>query len=496
MQKLFTFSRRVEGKTQNLPSEELTSAGQALVSRVAGITSALQVDAEDVAGYIRSEVYNYLTSSEYREIVSDLYFIMKEITAEIESEVEESKVEESKVEERKETKPSAGDQSWEVSKGTLPSRSVVFFASAVRLDFFSSCAFQLESAPFSLLFHHRPFFLLWADMILGTVKPTKLTTDIPQKKTELEDESVKDIERRLRAFLSRLSEKKEYQSMVNNFFKYSDQIYNILVDVAEDTKRTREAQEARDLLDQAYEILSDFAGKKEVEKYRNDLKKLWTKVKEDNGLQKWREESRNYIVDALKNPEEFDKEGQDMKKLIRQGRKVLQKYREDINVLYDDQIKIAHAIRDDPALKEFNQNLSNLGTHLALNSKGEIDPAKLQESMVQITTLMANLFHNYLVELPLTRVDIDTPNYDISMSEIKVRGSGFAPDRIEIATKSDTTLHFGEGKHNRFALLVNFNLYVFPILHPPIINFVDLPWVPLVFALCFLVCFGFFNICR
>jgi hypothetical protein len=130
------------------------------------------------------------------------------------------------------------------------------------------------------------------------------------------------------------------------------------------------------------------------------------KIKGDQELENWRQETRSYILDALKNPEVSEKNVDKVKGLLREGRRILQKYRSSIDVLYDDQVKLAQAVKDDPTLQDFNRKLRNLGSHLALNEKGEVDPAKLQESMLQIINLLGNMFHSYLAKLPLTKVDI------------------------------------------------------------------------------------------
>jgi len=68
---------------------------------------------------------------------------------------------------------------------------------------------------------------------------------------------------------------------------------------------------------------------------------------------------------------------------------------------------------------------------LALNWKGEVDPLVLQESLSQVTTLLANIFRKYLSNLPLSKVEIYNQDYDVVLKDVKVEGQGFAPDAIK-----------------------------------------------------------------
>lgn len=57
-----------------------------LFENVTDIASSLQTDVHDVSQYIRASLFNYLTSSQYRDIASDFYTIIKALSAEIEDE--------------------------------------------------------------------------------------------------------------------------------------------------------------------------------------------------------------------------------------------------------------------------------------------------------------------------------------------------------------------------------------------------------------------------
>jgi len=99
-------------------------------------------------------------------------------------------------------------------------------------------------------------------------------------------------------------------------------------------------------------------------------------------------------------------------------------------------VEIFDSIKEDDTLNNFGDKLTQLGKDLTLNWKGQPDPMVMQESLSQVTTLLARLFNSYLIELPLQQVEVYSPNYDVVLQDIKTEGSGFAPDRIEVSTAS------------------------------------------------------------
>jgi len=124
-----------------------------------------------------------------------------------------------------------------------------------------------------------------------------------------------------------------------------------------------------------------------------------------------------------------------------------------IDVLYEDNVRISQRVRNDPVLKGFQKNLTSLGTHLALNQKGEIDPTVMQESFGQIATMLGGLFHQYLTNLPLSKVEVYSPEYDVLLNDVKVDAEALTPDWIEIETRSNTRLST-KNKPNQSAFLI------------------------------------------
>jgi len=483
-QKLFTFARQgVKEGVPLEPSDELTDAARTLMSRVTNMGSSLQTDAEDVFSYIRGSIYNFLTSAEYRDLASDFFTIMRALIIELEDQVDDQKASPQKKSWESESgwqqksgmfgemKKSGGwgemqKSGWEQGSGmkslekkselteTKPEKPTSEWDQKSGLK--SSEGKSLEKKEELGGLEEKAEKKMKSGDLLGDEK----TEELKMKTDDLHEETIEDIRLRLNAFLKRVREKKEYQALVENFFKFSDQLYETLIDVTEKAQQSPEAQKLGDLIDQSFDILSEFAGEKLVQKYRKDLTDFFTAIKEDQELKDWRESTRSYVREVLQNPQiesDTDESKEKVNSLIRKGRQVLEKYKEKINGLYNDNVKISQKIRDDPVLKEFETKLSSLGSHLILNDRGEIDPMVMQESMGQITNLMAGLFHKYLSNLPLDKVEIYTPEFDVVLKDVKVEGQGFAPDEIEIGTRSHSFLSFA-GKPNRTEFQVTFSV--------------------------------------
>jgi len=78
--------------------------------------------------------------------------------------------------------------------------------------------------------------------------------------------------------------------------------------------------------------------------------------------------------------------------------------------------------------------------------------------MGEIASLVANLLHSTLVRIPLTRVDVDTSEYEIILSDITVLGGGFAPDIIRVSSNAETNIDFGnQGNATRSSFSIAFH---------------------------------------
>jgi len=241
--------------------------------------------------------------------------------------------------------------------------------------------------------------------------------------------------------LRQIRSKKEYQILMESFFKYSAEIYNIFQDLKENPPP--EIQDLQKLIDNIWDILGDFSEQKLVKGFRSDLNDFFCSLTDDKDITEWWYKAKEFVIDALKKPDVVETEDsiQLVKDLIRTGRKVTEKYRDKIDNLYDTLVQIFDNIKDDPTLKNFGDKLTQLGKDLVLNSRGEPDPMVIQESFSQITTLLLRLFNGYLIELPIQQVEVYNPNYDVVLQDIKTEGTGFAPEKIEVSTASRSILN-------------------------------------------------------
>jgi hypothetical protein len=281
-----------------------------------------------------------------------------------------------------------------------------------------------------------------------------------QDLAKLEDKAIEKIQHKLNDFLGRIAEKKEYQKLVHDFFKYSDEVTKALSNATEKAAHSPEAKKTRELLDQGFNLLGEFVGKDIVEKYRSNMVGFLDSIKDDAELKKWRDSTRDYILDTLKNPPQIDdaKAAEKMKDIIRQGRKVFQQYREPLDLLYAGQVRMFNKITNNPALQQFSSNLTNLASRLVYNERGQFDPEVMQSSIVEISNMMAGMFHNYLSTFPIESVEIHTNDYDITLSDIKLGATGLAPDRVQISTRTFSTLSFVEGEQNSSTIQISLSV--------------------------------------
>jgi len=71
---------------------------------------------------------------------------------------------------------------------------------------------------------------------------------------------------------------------------------------------------------------------------------------------------------------------------------------------------------------------------------------------------MARVLHKYLENFPFSKIEIHNPDFDIELEDIKLAGTGLAPDKIQINTNIRSSLAFTEGQQNDTRIDVMFRV--------------------------------------
>jgi hypothetical protein len=198
-------------------------------------------------------------------------------------------------------------------------------------------------------------------------------------------------------------------------------------------------------LDEAWEILSEFGGKDVVNKFRKNLQgDLLKELNRDEKFKKWRKDIRSFMLEVFEKPELLTS-GDKVDGLIREGRKLTEKYRDAINQVYNEGRDMLMKIRDDPVLNNFQDKLRKLGRDLACNSQGQTDLYVVENSMTQIKNLLVEVFKDFLVDIPIKRIEVQNDSIDLRISEIFMKGTGLVPEALHVKTSSYSTINFTEG---------------------------------------------------
>jgi len=262
-----------------------------------------------------------------------------------------------------------------------------------------------------------------------------------------EDQILEQIRDKAKKFVKRVSEDEENRSLFRNFFQFSEQMYDSLYRATQEAKEKRQQKASSDLgkiLDESWGILGDFVGEDMVSKFRENGNKFLSELDSDDKLRGWMKECKNLCLEIMDNPEMAQKSDDKIDELTRQGRDLTEKYRNDLNGLYDDANKILMKIRDDPVVKNFQEQLMKLGRDLALNSKGQPDLFVIERSMSQIRNLLVQIFRDVLVDVPIQRLQVNSDSFDLVLSDSFVRGTGLIPKTLHANLLTFSKIHFQE----------------------------------------------------
>lgn len=120
--------------------------------------------------------------------------------------------------------------------------------------------------------------------------------------------------------IQKIGGKKEYQQMVKNFFKYSEEIVKYLQGVSKEAPE--EVKKFEKLYDDVMDVAADFVGSQELKEFRSNFWELFSKLKEDKKIAPWFNETKNFLLEVIEKPDTLLSESNvsKMMDLIKRGR--------------------------------------------------------------------------------------------------------------------------------------------------------------------------------
>jgi len=256
---------------------------------------------------------------------------------------------------------------------------------------------------------------------------------------EDEDEMNNEINDKLNVVLKRIGSNPQYRQVVENFLKYSDDVYDRLYKATKsESGDLKETEDLRKILDEAWEILHDFTGRHSntVPKLRKEVRSTLERLRSDDELTVWGQEFRRFLTDLMANPESSQRRTEETKQIINRGQSLIDKYREDLDRIYYHARSVFETIQDDPSIQQFQNQLSQLVKDLSQNSSGQPDLFVMEKSMTVIKNLLVERFRKTLVDVPIRRVVINSSAMDLELTNLTLEGNGLVPDNLNVELTS------------------------------------------------------------
>jgi hypothetical protein len=250
-----------------------------------------------------------------------------------------------------------------------------------------------------------------------------------------EDEVVEQITEKLTDFVNHVRKHESYQKVLEKFFKYSEEFWDTLYEAKEKvTSQTPELVLNQKISNEAWEILGDFAGIDLVFKFRRNLWTYFDKLKNDQELREWFNEAKQLLLDLIRKPEVNRDE--EVNRLVRKGRKISEKHRNDLYRLWKQSQRIIDEIKNDPILLDFGKKLQILGERIFLNSKGQPDLYVMEESIIQIKNLLVPVFNDLFIDVPIKKLQILDKDMACKFEDISIKGTGMIPSHVQVVVGS------------------------------------------------------------
>lgn len=395
-----------EGEKLKKGGEKLAKKGEKLASKAAdksevgieGQTQQLSADAQELYGYIKNLLWNFVKSEDFRELASDWIGFIQFLTTR-------------KIKEQAKKQEGQGGATENIAKAIdegLEQTSKPADEDELQKrteDMFQNLLDRIRNKP-EYQDAFRDIFRLM-DQLRANFE--SVATDVKKEVQSAKQEIKKEV-------------KKESE-------KVSDQV--------DADPFWRALYDARD-------IVYSFTGQEDFDKFVDTLNHTWESVRYDTELRSWFYELRSFLELVWDNPDSVTQEQfkTRSRELTQRGRQILQKdkWNEEFNLLVDRFNVLLENIKNDSTTNQFADKLKKFGTDFAFNKQGYPDLYVMEDSVIQIKNLLIPLLKEQLANINIGRIEFSNETYDVKLEDIGFSGS-FLPEHIDFSLRNDSHLN-------------------------------------------------------
>jgi len=285
---------------------------------------------------------------------------------------------------------------------------------------------------------------------------------------KLTDDQKKEIKHKFTQFVKQVSQNRQFNKAFNNLFNIYDHFQSALDKSQE--QMVFKSENYDKMLNEAWEILGEWFGKDDVEKWKKDFTNLVKEVKTDQTTNNFFEDLRFYVSAAMRDPKNVA--GAPM---IRRGEELLDrafdlldsekgKFKHRFSELFSNFQKLLDNALNDEDLQNFGASWSQLACDIFTDQYGKPDIYMTQESLVQLKNMLMPVIRDKLQSMPLPRIEGSNDTYDYYVEGMTFSGRDILPDHIHIRVLNDLKLDTSQEKQKDYLARTKIHINVDNIL--------------------------------
>jgi len=265
----------------------------------------------------------------------------------------------------------------------------------------------------------------------------------------LSQDELNEIYARLQKILQAIQANPDYQLAVNGIFQLMDQFKEQVKDLHIDPAIQADVQHTASIRGPKIWkdiklIIERFAGENSVDQLFSDLHTFYATVANDQRARSIFEDGRLLTKRTFANPqlvqdESFKKQFQS---LFEKSNSLTNDpiHNELFNKIFTESADILQRIRDDPLSNDLSVALRTFVADMALDASGKVSFGAIQDSLVQLKSLLVPVIAKQLEAIPVPRIDGDTPKWEFAIEGVVFSAYDVMPDYLKLYFQTELNL--------------------------------------------------------
>jgi len=280
------------------------------------------------------------------------------------------------------------------------------------------------------------------------------TSDIRHGRVEVDEELQRDFQVRLRSLLTRISNNEEYEVAIKGLFAIWDELKGDLDQIGSSAKTAQRDPMWQESIDSGKAIIATFTGQEALDSFLNNLWSLMRDMRHDQLTVSFFHDARVFLLDSIKRPAMLQEEDgkHRLNDIGNRGRDILRRWNHDQrfnHLLNEAQNLLSHIVKD-PSLTRLGKSGGRLARDFFVDDEGRANVYVTKEIVEEMKDILLPVVIEHLKALPIPRLEGHTPKLDYMVDGIMLQGYDIVPEHVEVKMKTGMMLNTKKLERNTY----------------------------------------------